>query len=272
MLRNSGSRIGTCLPPLSADLVCYHKNHTNALTIKFFTVLGAMDAVFRGDAWFLSLEASDARRLLECAREKTLRRSEVLYWRGGSLSKNEASFYGLAEGTLKASAHAMDGRETILRIVPPGSWFGELSAIDGLPRDYSMTAETDVRLLEVPRDDFLDLMQEASFANAIVRLMGQRLRMFYATFEHVVSSPPLTKVAHRLFFIANHGRASGNDTPSSSIKVSQESLCMMLGLSRPTLIRALKTLEASEIIMQKYGEIIILDMAALRRQALHVQS
>ena len=226
-----------------------------------------MDAVLRQDAWFSSLEDEDAQRLLACARRKKLEKGQVLYWRGESLPDDGASFYCLVDGSLKASAHAMDGRETILRILEPGAWFGELSVIDALPRDYSMTAETDVQLLDVPRDAFLGLMRQASFANAITRLMGYRLRMFYSAFEHAVSSPPLTKVAHRLVLIAHHGRPWNSCAPMASLKVSQESLCLMLGLSRPTLIRALKSLESSGAIMQKYGEIVILDMTILHEYA-----
>lgn len=226
-----------------------------------------MDEVLRQDAWFCSLATLDAHRLLSCARPKKLDKGQVLYWRGEALPDRGASFYCLVSGSLKASAHAIDGRETILRILTPGNWFGELSVIDGLPRDYSMTAESDVQLLEVPREAFLELMHETSFANAITRLMGYRLRMFYTAFEHAVSSPPLVKVAHRLVLIAHHGSPWNSSEPMMSLKVSQESLCLMLGLSRPTLIRALKSLESLGAITQKYGEILILDMPVLRDRA-----
>lgn len=223
-----------------------------------------LKAIFRADAWFNTLDGKDAERLLRSARERSLEKGQALYWRGEPLPESGACFYGLAEGSLKASAHAIDGRETILRLLTPGNWFGELSIIDGLPRDYSMTAETRVCLLEVPRPAFLELMQELSFAHAITRLVGQRLRMFYAAFEHATSSPPLVKVAHRLLLIAHHGQPWHAPAPMSTLKLSQESLGLMLGMSRPTLIRALKSLEASGAIAQKYGEIRILDMALLR--------
>lgn len=223
-----------------------------------------MLAVYQADDWFASLESHDALRLLQSARERRLKKGQVLYWRGESLPESGACFYGLTEGSLKASAHAMDGRETILRLLTQGNWFGELSVIDGLPRDYSMTAETPVSLLEISRPDFLALMQELSFSHAITRLVGQRLRMFYPALEHATSSPPLVKVAHRLLLIAHHGRPWQSLAPLTRLKVSQESLSLMLGLSRPTLIRALKALEASGAIMQKYGEIVILDMDRLR--------
>lgn len=223
-----------------------------------------LKAIFRADSWFSSLEKKDADRLLMCAHERTLQKGQVLYWRGESLPESGACFYGLAEGSLKASAHAIDGRETILRVVAPGNWFGELSLIDGLPRDYSMTAETRVCLLEVSRPAFLELMGELSFSHAITRLVGQRLRMFYGAFEHATSSPPLVKVAHRLLLIAHHGRPWASPATLSTLKVSQESLSLMLGLSRPTVIRALKTLESSGAILQRYGEIVILDIDVLR--------
>jgi CRP/FNR family cyclic AMP-dependent transcriptional regulator len=226
-----------------------------------------MHAALLEDSWFCTLMPQDADRLVRCARARTLARGQTLYWKGDDLPANGASFFALLEGTLKASALAPDGRETILRVLDPGNWFGELSVIDGLQRDYSMTALSEVRLLEVGRDSFLDLMQEASFANAIARLMGMRLRMFYATFEHATSSPPLTKVAHRLVLLAHRGRIGSAQKPVTTIKASQDEMCAMLGLSRPTLIRAVKALEACGAITQKYGEIEILDLAQLQHTA-----
>jgi|GEM_PF-102402 len=253
---------------------CYDKYALKISTIKFFTVLMVtasprserLKTIFGTDAWFSTLEEKDADRLLQGARERTLQKGQALYWRGESLPESGACFYGLVEGSLKASAHAIDGRETILRLLVPGNWFGELSILDGLPRDYSMTAETSVTLLEVSQRSFMALMQEPSFAHAITRLLGQRLRMFYGAFEHATSSPPLVKVAHRLLLIAHHGRPWQSPAPMSTLKVSQESLSLMLGLSRPTLIRALKTLESMGAIAQRYGEIVILDMQTLRDQ------
>src|SRR5690606_24392180 len=227
------------------------------------TTIETLETTFRSDAWFASLDKDDAEALLRCGRRRALQKGQTLYWRGERLPESGACFYGLVEGSLKASAHSFDGRETILRLLTPGNWFGELSVIDCLPRDYSMSAETDACLLEVGSNDFTQLMERLSFAQAITRLMGQRLRMFYAAFEHATSSPPLVKLAHRLLLIAYHGRPWDTPRPLSSLKVSQESLSLMLGLSRPTLIRALKTLEAAGAIRQKYGEIAILDIDIL---------
>jgi CRP-like cAMP-binding protein len=59
----------------------------------------------------------------------------------------------------------------------PGSFFGEISLLDGGPRSATVTAETDMRLLVLGSRGFSTLLREMpTLAPRIMRVLAQRLR------------------------------------------------------------------------------------------------
>ena len=59
----------------------------------------------------------------------------------------------------------------------PGSFFGEISLLDGEPRSATVTADTAMRLLVIPRRDFVTLLREVpSLTERMLITLCQRLR------------------------------------------------------------------------------------------------
>lgn len=66
---------------------------------------------------------------------------------------------------------------TVIKRLGPGDVIGELSLIDGLPRSANVRATTDVRLLELTREDFIDLANESpKFVLNLLRALAMRIR------------------------------------------------------------------------------------------------
>ena len=61
--------------------------------------------------------------------------------------------------------------------VGPGAFFGEMSLLDGEPRSATVVAETAMRLLVIPRRDFVTLLREVpSLTQRMLITLCQRLR------------------------------------------------------------------------------------------------
>jgi len=59
----------------------------------------------------------------------------------------------------------------------PGSFFGEMSLLDGEPRSATVRAETDVRLLAIPRYNFQSLLREVpDLTHNILVTLTRRVR------------------------------------------------------------------------------------------------
>ncbi|TVM01126.1 MAG: hypothetical protein CV087_11290, partial [Candidatus Brocadia sp. WS118] len=68
------------------------------------------------------------------------------------------SVFFILEGTIRIHYYALSGDEVILCDLPAGEMFGELTAIDGLPRSATAVAKTDSLLASMSGKAFLELI------------------------------------------------------------------------------------------------------------------
>jgi CRP/FNR family transcriptional regulator/CRP/FNR family cyclic AMP-dependent transcriptional regulator len=61
--------------------------------------------------------------------------------------------------------------------IGPGEFFGEMSLLDGQPRSATVVADTPMRMLVIPRREFVTLLREVpSLTERILIALCQRLR------------------------------------------------------------------------------------------------
>ena len=91
----------------------------------------------------------------------------------------------LMSGTARVSLYSADGQRVGFREMPKGMMFGEISAIDGLPRSASVEASEPCMIATLPRKRFLALIEEhPGFAIAVARqLAGHVRRLTTRVFE-----------------------------------------------------------------------------------------
>jgi CRP-like cAMP-binding protein len=209
--------------------------------------------------WFAALPADIRELMLGHAEPLRLRRGEMLFRQGDP----PGGLYGLRRGTLKISTLREDGREAILGVIEAGTWLGEISLLDQLPRTHDATALGACELLVLPPDMFHALMGRAVFAKAIAALLATRLRMTYSMIEDATLRSTRARVVRRLLLLA-HGDAAMAPDARPAIGVSQEVLAMMLGISRQTLSKELKMLETLGALRIGYRRIELLSETVLR--------
>jgi CRP-like cAMP-binding protein len=221
---------------------------------------------FADNPWFASLLADDAQALLAAATPLRLPAGQAAFLQGDELEGPGArAFFGLRSGLLKLQILSPEGRETILSLVEPGNWIGEVSALEGTPRAYAAVALEDSELLAVTAQAFDRLMDRAGFARAMARLTAQRLRLCYGLLVDVALQPMQMRVARRLLLLV-HGGLSQHADGRNRLGVSQDLLATMLGISRPTLNKELQALAELGLIALRYGRIEILDPPGLRER------
>ena len=207
--------------------------------------------------WFATLTALDQQALLANAERLRLQPGEMLFRQGAV----PGGFYGLLRGTLKISSLREDGREAILVLLESGNWIGEISLIDGDPRTHDATALNAAEVLVVAQPVFAALMSRASFALAIARLLTGRVRSLYSMVEDTTLRSTRTRVARRLLLALGDATLAVSARPS--VPVSQEALAMMLGITRQTLSKELKALQALGAVSMRYKRIEIVSVAQL---------
>lgn len=212
--------------------------------------------------WFkkLPVELKDA--LLSAARLQRLGRGERLFSRGDPPS----GLYAVLEGAIAVSGLGDSGKEALLVITEPPSWFGEIAVFDELQRTHDAAADGAALVLHIAQADLLSLLEaEPSWWRELARLMASKLRLTFLAMEEAALLPAARRLARRLVMIAER-YGEWRDMSSRVIDVRQEQLAMMLSISRQTANQVLKELEADGLIALSYGAVEILDLDGLRER------
>lgn len=219
-------------------------------------------ALLESGRWFREIPAALQARLIDTATVERRAPGERLFVRDDPAS----GLYGVVEGAVRITAVDSGGKEALLTLIDPPNWFGEIALFDGLARTHDAVAEGRSTVLHVPRqllDAILD--EEPRYWRAFGLLMAHKLRLAFVAMEDMALLPAPARLAHRLLLmIDGYGEGQGN---RRVIHVRQEQLALMLSISRQTTNRILKDLQARSAIQLRYGEIEIIDLAALRTAA-----
>ena len=89
----------------------------------------------------------------------------------------ESVFYVLLEGCVQVTKRINASEVRPLKTLQPGDFFGEMALIHNAPRGASVTALTDIRVLELDKDDFHNLLESSNILSlTMVREVSRRLR------------------------------------------------------------------------------------------------
>ncbi|MBP8190574.1 MAG: Crp/Fnr family transcriptional regulator [Aquabacterium sp.] len=215
--------------------------------------------------WFASCPPELQRALVDRGRLRHLKSGESLFARG---DVQDGLCCVLAGALMIGSTSLHDGTHRLTLYVEPYHWFGEVALMDNLPRSQDAIAGTDSTVLVVTRaqiEPWLDA--HPHYWRDIARLACSKLRLMLTALEDNATLPIDTQLARRLLFsVTNFGQATA-DTVRRRVRVPQEYMAKMLGVSRQTINKALRTLENEGVLALHYAEIEIVDLAALAKRA-----
>ncbi|MCC9595201.1 Crp/Fnr family transcriptional regulator [Rubrivivax sp. JA1055] len=216
----------------------------------------------RAGAWFAALPDDLADHLLAHARVLVLDAGTRLFARGDAPD----GLYAVVRGVVRIGAVGAVGdgaRESLLAMLEPPQWFGEIALFDGAPRTHDAWAESDCTLLRVAQDDLTRLLAaRPQHWQSFGRLLTNKLRLTFAAVEELALLPPTPRLARRLAAMAG-GYGAWEGRSKRVLEVSQEQLGQMLALSRQTVNQALKELEAAGAIRRGRATIEIVDPGRL---------
>jgi CRP/FNR family cyclic AMP-dependent transcriptional regulator len=112
-----------------------------------------------------------------------------------SRASSARGVYLVISGRVCVTTYSASGRQVTFRDVAAGDWFGEVAAIDGLPRSADVRALEDTLLATLPHDVFARLLAEEP---SVTQQVLQRLvRLVRSLSERVIDISTLG-VQHRL--------------------------------------------------------------------------
>ena len=171
-------------------------------------------------------------------------------------------WFGVIEGLLKMSSDNIDGVSMTFLGVPSGGWFGEGTALKREPYRYNIQALRKSVVAGLPINTFHWLLDHSiGFNRFVMKQLNERLGQFIAAREIDRMNNPDLRVARSLAALFNPVLYPG---VGAVLRITQQEMAYLVGLSRQRVNQALATLDAQGSIRVEYGGLRVLDLDALR--------
>jgi hypothetical protein len=171
-------------------------------------------------------------------------------------------WFGVIDGLLKMSTDNAQGQTITYTGIPPGGWFGEGTALKREAYRYNIQALRKSRVAGLHVDTFHWLLDHSiAFNRFVMNQLNERLGQFIAAREIDRMNNPDVRVARSLAALFNPVLYPG---VGEVLRITQQELAYLVGLSRQRVNEALTTLAAQGSIAVEYGGLRVLNLAALR--------
>lgn len=210
--------------------------------------------------WLECLEPDELSRVHQDLTIKQIAKNEYVCRKG----EKPEFWYGVISGLIKATNVSHGGKSITYMAIPSGSWFGESPLVRReMLRSYDAIAMRDSVLICLPKDTFHWLLDKnIDFNHYIINQINERLFHFISMIESERFLDTNSRVAKIISGLFNQHLYPGQST---ALKLSQEEVGFLTGLSRQRTNMALKKLEALGYIKISYGEVEVSDLESLKK-------
>lgn len=172
-------------------------------------------------------------------------------------------WFGVVDGLLKMNNDDSTGQAVTFTGIPPGGWFGEGTLLKREAYRYNIQALRPSVVAGLPIDSFHALLDGSiAFNRFVLNQLNERLGQFIAARETDRIHDPDVRVARNLAALFHPQLYPG---VGSWLRITQQELGYLVGLSRQRVNQALHRLGDARLIRIEYGGLRVLDLAGLRR-------
>jgi len=193
-------------------------------------------------------------------------------WRqaGQRLVSREAAdrdLHMIVAGSVRITSYSEGGRETSFRDLAAGTSYGEVSALDGLPRSVDVVALTSTVIASLPPAEFRALLREEWIVNERVllrltdlvrRLTGRVLDLSTRTVQR--------RIHDELLRLARAGQVEGNTARIDPAPRHAE-MASLVSTYREQVTRELSALVKAGVLAKDGTALVVRDLDRLRSLA-----
>lgn len=196
--------------------------------------------------------------LISHGTRKRFANGQVIRLRGDAARE----FWIVEDGAVHIGRFTASGNFLLFLVVGPGDSFGEVAFLGNMSRTVDLVAAADTVLIEIAERQLTDLLRSSEDAARIMlKTLARTIKLNFDLLEHGRGRTGIQRLSAALHTLC------GSATAPFTISVKQQELADLVGLSRVSLGKALRVLEQRGIAKRGYGQIEVLDLAALSEQA-----
>ena len=185
-------------------------------------------------------------------------KKQLIYSEG----KRPRFLYYIVKGKVKGFKTHEDGKEYITDLYSDGDFIGYPALIEEKNYDDSAAALEESEIIQVPRDDFQQLIDgDITVAAKFIRIVTQNVKEKEERLLSLAYSSLRKRVAKALVDIHGKFNATGENKP---IEISREDIAHYVGTATESLIRTLSDFKSEKLIEIKEGKISIVNLEKLK--------
>lgn len=208
--------------------------------------------------WLSQLGAEERSRVVEDLRLVQVEAGELVCRVGRPVSY----WFGLVDGLLKMSNDSALGVPITFTGVSSGGWFGEGTVLKNEVYRYNIQALRKSVVAGIPAETFRWLLDRSiGFNRFVMNQLNERLGQFIAAREIDRLTHPDARVARSLAALFHPVLYPG---VGELLRITQQELGYLVGLSRQRVNEALAALQSAGAIRVEYGGVRVLDLERLR--------
>lgn len=211
---------------------------------------------------FKSLSDEAIRRLdTQCIWRRASAGDYILQYKDGG-----SDLYFVVQGHVRVLIQAISGKESILRDIVDGEYFGELAAIDDQPRSAAIVAVTNAVIAKMPSAVFRQAVHEhPDVCDQLLMLLASQVRMLANRVnEYSTLDVPRRIYAELLRLARPAGKGAAGESVISPPPTHAE-LAARVSSHREAVTRELKKLESAGLLQRRRGAIVIVDAKRLAK-------
>lgn len=175
------------------------------------------------------------------------------------------SLFLVVRGLVRLGSVLPSGREVVLALIGPGELFGE-SALLGDPSPFEARALGTATVVPIDAQALQAVIdRQPATAAEVLRLLAVRLRHTSGALEDALALDVAGRVGRRLHELACRHGVPGPSGVHISIAVTQEDLGRMVGASRESVNRSIRSLASRGLIHRRGRSVVVPDLDALAR-------
>lgn len=176
--------------------------------------------------------------------------------------------YVIGTGSIEVGSMHLDGRRYVRRYARVGMLFGLVSVLDGKGSPYTYITHEPATVLFIPKATFLSLLsRHPEMWASVARFVASFQRMALSAIDEHMFVALRVRLNSALVALAKSQCLRAGSADTIAVRITQDELASLLGVSRQSISKGLKQLEREGVIKVEYRKISLVDYQAVERIA-----
>ncbi|MDJ0901828.1 MAG: Crp/Fnr family transcriptional regulator [Xenococcus sp. MO_188.B8] len=210
---------------------------------------------------FQDLATAELKSLVPHSYIREYQKDEIVMQEGDRIPQQ---LHALISGRLEIKKTATNGKETVVRLIPPGELFAAPAIFGNGISPATVICQVESQVLTIDREALLTAISHApEISLRILEVFNQRLQQLHSTVHGLISERAMVRLVRLIqYYRERDGADSTPEGDRLNIKLPYYQIARSIGITYEECVRLFKKLKGI-VVYKRGGTIIIQDWSEL---------